>query len=55
MQETTAMVFIAISRGLACMACVGVAGWLAYSKLEGWGWFLFVAVILGAYSVSFKD
>lgn len=39
------------------LACVAVAGYLAVNKIDGWGWFLFVAVILfGAYySQSDKD
>ena len=40
--------------GLACLvglllglACIGGAFWLALKEKEGWGWFLFVGLILG--------
>lgn len=38
---------------LVALCCVGVAAYLAVNDKEGWGWFLFVAVI-AAGSVTFK-
>jgi hypothetical protein len=31
---------------LASTAAVCIAGALAYNKVDGWGWFLFVAVLV---------
>lgn len=29
-----------------CLLCLGVAGWLAIDGKDGWGWFLFVGLLL---------
>ena len=34
------------------IACAAFAGVLAMHGLEGWGWFLFVACLLGGVSVK---
>ena len=39
---------------LVALACVGVAGYLAVNDKNGWGWFLFIA-LLCAGSVTFKS
>lgn len=31
-----------IAANLLSIVCVGVAAWMAVSKVEGWGWFIFV-------------
>lgn len=30
-----------------CVLCILIAGYLAFHGMEGWGWFLFVAVLCG--------
>jgi len=37
---------------LVALACIGVSGYLAVNGKDGWGWFLFAA-LLCAGSVSF--
>lgn len=32
--------------GASILSCVSIAGLMAYKGIEGWGWFLFVAVLL---------
>lgn len=32
---------------LPCLACFAAAGALAWHQIEGWGWFLFVGVLVG--------
>ena len=34
--------------------CVATSGILAYNNIEGWGWFLFAALVLG-HTVGDKD
>lgn len=34
--------------GLSILTSVGGAAFLAYNKVSGWGWFLFIAVILAS-------
>ena len=43
----------AIAANLASIVCVAVSGTLAFHGREGWGWFLFGAVVLSA-AVSSK-
>lgn len=37
--------FVAL-RLLAPLICFGMAGLLAWNKIDGWGWFLFVGVLV---------
>lgn len=50
------MKFLLVNLGvnLAALACIGIAWYLAANDKEGWGWFLFVA-LLCAGSVRFKS
>lgn len=34
------------------VTCAAIAGYLAINRMDGWGWFLFVAVILLPSKVS---
>lgn len=31
---------------LSILMCIGGAAFLAYNKVSGWGWFLFIALLL---------
>lgn len=31
---------------IPCIICLVISGWLAHEEKEGWGWFLFGAVLL---------
>jgi hypothetical protein len=45
-----------LAANLVSLACVGVAGWLAVKGKEGWGWFLFVALLCAcSMKMEFKD
>lgn len=46
---------VVIGRMLAALACILVAGKLAFIGKDGWGWFLFSAVILGSVTASSSD
>jgi len=37
------LIFLNISANLVALSCVGSAAYLAVHKIDGWGWFLFVA------------
>lgn len=39
---------------LVALACIGVSAYLAIHDKQGWGWFLFVAVICACH-VSFGE
>lgn len=44
-----------ISSNLVSLACVGVAGYLAVNDKNGWGWFLFIALVCsGTVSLNSK-
>lgn len=45
---------IVVGRCLATVACIAVAGALALNGKDGWGWFLFIGMIL-APSMSGED
>lgn len=46
-------VFIVIFSNFASILCAGIAGFLAFNKIYGWGWFLFVSIVLSTtYSFS---
>ncbi len=39
---------------LPSIICVLTAAILAYKRIEGWGWFLFIAVLLFLFAGGFK-
>ena len=43
--------FVMTMIALSVMMCIGGAAFLAYHKVSGWGWFLFIAFLL---STGFK-
>lgn len=47
-----AVILVVIGRLLAAIVCAVVGGVLAYEGKDGWGWFLFAAVWLGAIGAS---
>lgn len=47
------LVFVVITK-LPTLACVASAAWLASNNKDGWGWFLFVAVLVTS-SVKIDD
>lgn len=40
------LAIFALTANAASIVCVGVAGWCAINKVDGWGWFLFGALVL---------
>ena len=40
-----------LAANLAALACIVVAGLLAYEERGGWGWFLFAALLFGSTTV----
>ena len=43
---------------MMCMtpvAAIGVAGWLCYEGVDGWGWFAFLAFCALCGGVKFED
>lgn len=53
MHDTLVLVSIVV-RALATLACIGGAVYLMFHDKDGWGWLLFVAVIIGSYSLVHK-
>jgi len=49
------MLTLIYMRSLAIIVAIAIAGILVYKDIEGWGWFLFVAVLLGQFSFSKTD
>jgi len=41
-----------IGRLLAASVCFSVSGILAYSSIDGWGWFLFIGLLMGAITIE---
>lgn len=40
------MTTAAIAVGFAAVGCVGAAAYMAINGTDGWGWFLFVALMM---------
>jgi hypothetical protein len=36
-------------------ACIILSGYMAVHDIAGWGWFLFVGMLLGGFSYSTQD
>lgn len=43
--------FVLTAMVTAVLSCIGISGFLCYKGIEGWGWFLFIALML---STGFK-
>lgn len=42
------VVLIAFFKCLSCLGAIGAAYYLCLNGKDGWGWFIFAAVLLGA-------
>ena len=51
MSEYTAMVVIVFLKSIVAMSAVLGAIYLAYYEKSGWGWMIFLAIVLGSSSV----
>lgn len=49
------LTIIVIGRLACALASILVAGYLAMRGLNGWGWFLFIGLILGSITGSSSD
>ena len=47
------ILFVVLTK-LPTLACIGAATWLEFNNKEGWGWFLFVAVLVTS-SIKIED
>ena len=54
MSHHTAFVLACLVRGLAAVAAVSGAVYLAHAGVDGWGWFLFVGLMCGAGDIQVK-
>lgn len=52
MKDNTVVLMFIIFRSLATISVIGGATFLAYHGKDGWGWLIFLAVILGAFSIK---
>ena len=51
----TALIILIVAAGITSLACVICSAILLWHKREGWGWFLFAAVVIaGAAWPTFK-
>lgn len=55
MSENLTVFSIVVARLLCCSLCLVIAYGLAREGKDGWGWFLFVALCLGSFSVKTGD
>ena len=46
------IILVAVLRVLVCMVCVISAYGLLREGKDGWGWFLFIGLIIGAFSLT---
>ena len=49
------LTYIIIGRSLSCITAIGGAIWLAHADKPGWGWLIFLALILGCYSFTTNE
>lgn len=47
-----AILGVSLCRSLSAVVALGGAVWMAVSKVEGWGWLVFAAILLGCYGWS---
>lgn len=52
MSDNTVIFFSVVMRGLGVLAAIVGAVYLANQGKEGWGWMIFLAVLLGSYSLK---
>lgn len=52
MSELTVLFFALLFKSIALLAAICAAAFLAYHGKDGWGWLIFLAVIIG--STSYK-
>ena len=52
MDHNTTLFYVAIARSLVSLSCVIGAAIVAAKGKEGWGWFLFAAIMLGCFSYN---
>ena len=50
--DNLGVVGFALARLICCALCLVIAYGLAREGKDGWGWFLFVALYLGAFTVK---
>ena len=55
MSETTMLAVINIARLISVIAAICAAWSLASAGKGGWGWMILLAVVLGSYSLSYKN
>lgn len=54
MSELTVLFWALFFRCICIFAAIVGAVYLAYNEKSGWGWMIFLAVILGAYSYKYE-
>jgi ABC-type phosphate transport system permease subunit len=54
MSDNTLLFVLILGRMIACCLSVAGAVYLAYHGKDGWGWLIFLALVLGGISVSTK-
>ena len=55
MSDNLTMFLIVLCRSVGCCIAIGFAGWLAMNKIDGWGWFIFAAILFGAFSIKLNS
>lgn len=54
MKDNTVILIIAALRAIATIIAILSATYLAYYDKHGWGWLIFLAIMLGSFSVKTK-
>lgn len=52
MSDNTVIFFSVLMRGLCVIAAICGAVYLANQGKNGWGWLIFLAIVLGSYSIK---
>lgn len=52
MTHNTLVAVAVIGKSIATLAAIAGAVYLANAGKDGWGWFIFLAVVLGGYSIK---
>lgn len=55
MSELTVLFFAVLIKGACIVACIAGVVYLASEGKDGWGWLIFLAIVLGSGSIKYND
>jgi hypothetical protein len=54
MNEKTLIAFVAASKAACVLAAIAGAIHLADQGKDGWGWMIFLAIMIGSFSITYR-